>query len=196
MVSRLTDIRANAGPGSQAVHVWGREFEDCAVACELAGTPVVRLESGGFCTEWNITSQAQVHSGQFRVEHEILDWQVVQWRELGRELFKPTVADQEEEEHSQMAEWGTDDLAPRFHAELDAAVADAAQRLQLAMVDDVLVMCTWRVFDRQRGLLTARYGLGSAESEDEVNAVLAKIPVSEEERTRLRHLWTAAQAWW
>jgi multidrug resistance efflux pump len=66
----------------------------------------------------------------------------------------------------------------------------------IARLDDVLTMCAWRVFDRERGLLTARLGLGSTESSTEVLAVLDQLGAEGEDRARLHQLWIASQGWW
>ena len=64
------------------------------------------------------------------------------------------------------------------------------------MLDNVLSMCAWRIFDRQRGILSARYGLGAPEEFGEVKAVLDQMGIEGDERERLRQLWIASQAWW
>ncbi|HJN72659.1 MAG TPA: hypothetical protein QGF58_01880 [Myxococcota bacterium] len=195
MISRVPQIR-RSDPEASAVHVWGAEFEECAVACELAGCPVVRLESGGFFSEWNATTKEHVLSGQFRVAHEILAWTVVTLRELGRSLFKAVVVDQEEDEYSRDPAWGTEDFGESYEREMARVVGECAQRMRIAMLDEVLSMAAWRVFDRQRGILTARYGLGAPEQYGEVQAVLDKMGVEGVEREHLRQVWIASQAWW
>jgi len=178
------------------VHVWGPDYEECALACEVEGCPVVRLESGGFFAEWSEQVKAVVESGRFEVQTDVLEWRVVAWRELGRSLFKPTVVDQEEEEYSASAAWGTADLEETYEEELADVVTDCAVRLRIALPDDVLVMSAWRVFDRQRGILVARYGLGTLEGGHEVEEVVESVGVLPSERQRLLALWVASQAWW
>lgn len=195
MISRLGTIR-NRAPDGQAVHVWGAEFEDCALVCELAGAPVVRLESGGFFAEWNDITRKAVGSGKHRVAHEVLPWNVIELRELGRSLFKAVVVDQEEDEASRDPGWGTEDFEAGYDQEMSRIVDECAQRMRIAMLDSVLAMSAWRVFDRQRGILSARYGLGDSEGVNEVNKVLNRMGVEGEAREQLRQVWIASQAWW
>ena len=195
MISRVGTIR-NRNPEGEAVHVWGAEFEECAMACELSGSPVVRLESGGFFADWNDLTRACVVSGEHRVAHEVLSWKVVELRELGRSLFKAVVVDQEEDEASRDPGWGTEDFEAGYEQETARIVQECAQRMRIAMLDNVLAMAAWRVFDRQRGILTARYGLGDSEGVAEVGKVLDKMGVEGDEREQLRQVWIASQAWW
>jgi len=191
--SRIDRVRRNEG--SVALHVWGPDFERCALAAEVAGMPVVRLESGGFFTESNELVQRLIDSDRFDVQHEKLDWKIVNWREAGRLLFRDTVLDLEEEEHSLDPAWGTEDMASRHALEIEAVVTTTAQRLKKAESDDVLVMCCWRVFERERGLLTARYGLNITDT-DLVQDVLEQVGSSGEQTERLQQLRVASLAWW
>lgn len=193
MKSRIDRVRRNEG--SVALHVWGPDFERCALAAEVAGMPVVRLESGGFFTESNELVQRLIDSDRFDVQHEKLDWKIVNWREAGRLLFRDTVLDLEEEEHSLDPAWGTEDMASRHALEIEAVVTTTAQRLKKAESDDVLVMCCWRVFERERGLLTARYGLNITDT-DLVQDVLEQVGSSGEQTERLQQLRVASLAWW
>ncbi len=196
MISRVAQARRDQSGETPAVHVWGRDYEDCAMAAEIEGESVVRLESGGFFAEWSPKFQEMIRSARYDVQHEVLDWKVVAWRELGRALFKPTVVDQEEEEYSASATWGTQDLEETYDEELAELVRSCATRMAIALPDDVLVMCAWRVFDRQRGILIARYGMGTLEGVKEVDEALDLLGASDGERERLRALRVASQAWW
>ncbi len=195
MISRVSLLR-RSDPAAPAVHVWGAEFEDCAMACELAGAPVVRLDSGGFFAEFGGVVKEHIVSGRFRVAHEVMGWDVVGLRELGRSLFKPSVVDQEEDTYSRDPSWGTEDVEEGYDRDLAAIISECARRMLLAMADDVLSMAAWRVFDKQRGILTARYGLGAPEDYGEVQTVLSEMGVEGQDRERLRQLWIASQAWW
>lgn len=194
MISRIEQVRRL--PESQAVHVFGSDAEQCAMACELAGSPVFRLDSGGFCAEWSAQVQVQLSSGQYRVQHEVLPWQIIEWRELGRALFKDVVVEREEDEYSRDPSWGTEEVEDGYMQELTAAIGQCAQRLKLASADEVLLMCTWRVFDRQRGILMARYGLGEFDEDEHVQQVLDAVGTSPMETERLLELRGASQAWW
>lgn len=194
MISRVEQVKRQAD--SQAVHVWGAQSEDCALACELSGAPVFRLDSGGFCAEWSPLVRGQISSGEYRVHHEVLSWDVVEWRELGRALFKDLVVDREEEEHSRDPSWGTDEVEDGYLKGLDDARAGCVRRLRMAMEDEVLLMSTWRVFDRQRGILNARYGLGDLDGDSEVNTVLDTLSPTPDQRARLLELRAASLAWW
>ncbi len=196
MISRIAQARRDSSGETPAVHVWGRDYEDLALAAEVEGESVVRLESGGFFAEWSPKLQELVGSGRYDVQHDVLDWQVVSWRELGRSLFKATVVDQEEEEYSTSAAWGTEDLEETYDEELAELVRKCANRMAIALPDDVLVMCCWRVFDRQRGILIARYGLGTFEGTKESDEVIDLIGAVPSERERLMALRIASQAWW
>ena len=194
MISRVGQVKQS--DDSRAIHVWGADYEECAVACELAGVPVFRLESGGFCTQWSEASKSVINSGDYRIAHELLEWWMVELRERGRALFKDTVVDIEEDTYSRDPSWGTDDVEDNYERELEVITGECAQRMRLAMLDNVLSMCAWRIFDRQRGILSARYGLGAPEEFGEVKAVLDQMGIEGEERERLRQLWIASQAWW
>lgn len=194
MISRVAQVRQS--DDSKAVHVWGADYEQCAVACELGGIPVFRLESGGFCAQWSDATKGIVNSGEYRIAHELLDWWVVELRERGRALFKDMVVDIEEDTYSRDPSWGTDGVEDSHERELQVISAECAQRMKLAMLDDVLAMCAWRVFDRQRGILSARYGLGAPDEYGEVGGVLDQMGIAGEEREKLRQLWIASQAWW
>lgn len=196
MISRVAQARRDPTGETPAVHVWGRDYEELALAAEVDGESVVRLESGGFFTEWSAKLQELVGSERYDVQHEVLVWQVVDWRELGRSLFKDTVVDQEEEEYSASAAWGTEDLEETYDEELAALVRTCANRMAIALPDDVLVMCAWRVFDRQRGILIARYGLGTLDGTRETDEVVDLIGAMPSERQRLKDLRVASQAWW
>ncbi len=196
MISRVAQARRDTSGETPAVHVWGRDYEELALTAEVDGESVVRLESGGFFAEWSDRLQQLVGSGRFEVQHDVLSWEVVAWRELGRALFKPTVVDREEEEYSASAAWGTEDLEETHDEELAALVRSCANRMAIALPDDVLVMCAWRVFDRQRGILIARYGLGSLEGTEEADEVIDLIGAMPSERERLKALRIASQAWW
>jgi hypothetical protein len=196
LISRVAQARRDPTGETPAVHVWGRDYEELAVAAEVDGESVVRLESGGFFTEWSAKLQELVGSERYDVQHEVLVWQVVAWRELGRSLFKDTVVDQEEEEYSASAAWGTEHLEETYDEELAALVRTCANRMAIALPDDVLVMCAWRVFDRQRGILIARYGLGTLDGTRETDEVVDLIGAMPSERERLKDLRVASQAWW
>ncbi len=196
MISRIEQARRDPTGMAPAVHVWGRDHAACAEACEAEGVPVVRLDSGGFFAEWNELVQQVVASQRFQVEHEVLSWQVVAWRELGRALFKDLVVDQEEEVCSTSTGWGTEDVEASYELEMVRVIRETVERLRVAEPDDVLVLCAWRVFDRQRAVLVARYGLGSTEDPREVEAVLDALGGDSARRERLRQLWIASQAWW
>ena len=193
MKSRIDRVRRS--DDSKALHVWGPDFERCALAAEVAGMPVVRLESGGFFTETNEVVDRLIASDRFDVQHESLDWSIVNWREQGRLLFRETVVDLEEEEHSLDPAWGTQDMASRHALEMETVVANTSKRLQAASSDDVLVMCAWRVFERERGLLTARYGLNITDS-DLVQDVLEQLGVQGDKLERFQQLRVASLAWW
>jgi hypothetical protein len=194
MISRVEQVQREGD--SQAVHVWGAQSEDCALACELGGAPVFRLDSGGFCAAWRPPVQGQISSGSYRVSHQVLPWEEVEWRELGRALFKDLVVDREEDEYSRDPSWGTDEVEDGFLEGLKTSRAECVARLKLAESDEVLVMCAWRVFDRQRGILNARFGLGELDSESEVTLVLDALALPPERRARLQGLHTASVAWW
>ena len=84
MKTRIDRVRRNES--SEALHVWGPDFERCALAAEVAGIQVVRLESGGFFTETSEIADRLLSSGRFDIQHERLSWDVVSWRETGRML--------------------------------------------------------------------------------------------------------------
>ena len=193
MKSRIDRVRRNED--TEALHVWGPDFERCALAAEVAGMPVVRLESGGFFTETGELVQRLIDSDRFDVQHERLNWTIVDWRERGRMLFRDTVVDLEEEEHSLDPAWGTQDMASRHALEMESVVSSTAERLKQATSDDVLVMCCWRVFERERGLLTARYGLNITDT-DLVDDVLEQLGLTGEALERLKQLRVASLAWW
>lgn len=196
MMSRLSTILAGARAESAAVYVWGADYTVCADAVERMGLPLLRVESGGFAAEWTEPLRELLQAGRYRVAYEVLPWQVVEWRELGRSLFKDTVVDQVESQHADDPRWGTDAFAADYAEGLRAIAAATVARLVIARLDDVLTMCTWRVFDRERGLLTARLGLGSTESSSEVLGVLDQLGAEGEDRARLYQLWIASQGWW
>jgi len=196
LISRVAQARRDPSGETPAVHVWGRDYEELALTAEVDGESVVRLESGGFFAEWTPRVQELVGGGQYDIQYDVLEWQVVAWRELGRALFKPTVVDQEEEEYSASAAWGTEDLEETYDEELAELVRTCANRMAIALPDDVLVMCSWRVFDRQRGILIARYGLGTLEGSKETDEVIDLIGAMPSERERLKALRIASQAWW
>ena len=191
--SRIDRVRRNEN--SEALHVWGPDFERCALAAEVAGMQVVRLESGGFFTETGEIAERLISSDRFDIQHERLSWEIVSWRERGRMLFRDAVLDLEEEEHSLDPAWGTQDMASRHALEMESVVSGTAQRLKVAAKDDVLVMCCWRVFERERGLLTARYGLNITDS-DLVNDVLEQLGATGADLERLQQLRVASLAWW
>jgi hypothetical protein len=191
--SRIDRVRRN--DGTNALHIWGPDFERCALAAEVAGMPVVRLESGGFYTESNDLIERLVASDRFDVQHEVLDWSIVTWREKGRLLFRDTVVDMEEEEHSMDPAWGSQDMASRHALDMEEVVSSAAKRIIQAGSDNVLVMCAWRVFERERGLLTARYGLNITDT-DLVNDVLEQAGSAGDALDRLQQLRIASLAWW
>jgi hypothetical protein len=191
--SRIDRVRRN--DGTTALHIWGPDFERCALAAEVAGMPIVRLESGGFYTESNELIERLIGSDRFDVQHETLDWSIVSWREKGRLLFRDTVVDLEEEEHSMDPAWGSQDMASRHALDMEEVVSGAAKRITQAGTDDVLVMCAWRVFERERGLLTARYGLNITDS-DLVNDVLEQAGSKGDALERLQQLRIASLAWW
>lgn len=193
MKSRIDRVRRN--DGTNALHIWGPDFERCALAAEVAGMPVVRLESGGFYTESNDLIERLVGSDRFDIQHERLDWSIVTWREKGRLLFRDTVVDLEEEEHSMDPAWGSQDMASRHALDMEEVVSGAAKRITQAGSDDVLVMCAWRVFERERGLLTARYGLNITDT-DLVNDVLEQAGPTGDALERLQQLRIASLAWW
>jgi hypothetical protein len=153
------------------------------------------LESGGFYTESNELIERLIGSDRFDVQHETLDWSIVSWREKGRLLFRDTVVDLEEEEHSMDPAWGSQDMASRHALDMEEVVSGAAKRITQAGTDDVLVMCAWRVFERERGLLTARYGLNITDS-DLVNDVLEQAGSKGDALERLQQLRIASLAWW
>ena len=194
MISRVEQVKRQGD--SKAVHVWGSESDDCALACELGGAPVFRLDSGGFCAEWCATVQEQLSSAHYRVSHQVLDWEEVEWRELGRALFKDLIVDREEDEYSRDPSWGTDEVEDGYLEGLNASRAECVERLRLAEQDGVLVMCAWRVFDRQRGILNARFGLGELDSDGEVAAVLDALGLEPARRARMKGLHSASLAWW
>jgi hypothetical protein len=191
--SRIDRVRRDEG--SNALHIWGPDFERCALAAEVAGMPVVRLESGGFYTEGNELIERLLGSDRFDVQHETLDWSIVAWREKGRLLFRDTVVDLEEEEHSMDPAWGSQDMASRHALDMEEVVSGAAKRIKQADSDDVLVMCAWRVFERERGLLTARYGLNITDT-DLVDDVLEQAGSKGDALERLQQLRIASLAWW
>jgi hypothetical protein len=191
--SRIDRVRRN--DSSDALHIWGPDFERCALATEVAGMPVVRLESGGFFTETNDLVQRLLDSDRFDVQHEHLDWCIVDWREQGRMLFRDTVVDLEEEEHSLDPAWGTQDMASRHALEMESVVSSTSKRLKMAAGDEVLVMCCWRVFERERGLLTARYGLNITDT-DLVADVLEQLALKGDALDRVQQLRIASLAWW
>jgi hypothetical protein len=135
-------------------------------------------------------------SDRFNVQNESLSWSVIEWREQGRALFRNVVVDLEEEEYSADPSWGSHDLESSYEADLSAVAKETADRLQRATGDPVLVMCSWRILDRQRGLLTARYGLGAPEDTDVVDKVYGFLGVEGTDRDRFEHLRVASQAWW
>ena len=110
-------------------------------------------------------------------------------------LFRDAVVDLEEEEHSLDPAWGTQDMASRHALEMENVVSSTSNRLKVASKDDVLVMCAWRVFERERGLLTARYGLNITDT-DLVSDVLEQTGASGEALERLQQLRVASLAWW
>ena len=197
MLSRIDQARTR--PDSRAIHIWGRDGERFAIACELARLPMFRLDSGGCLAESSAKVRELLDSGEFQVETEELAWDVVSWRELGRELFRATVVDQEEETWSQTDAWGDggdSDEDKAYDDELVAIAQEAAGRLGRCGGDVVLMMCTWRVFLRQRALLVARYGYERAPTEDDAVRVLDAAGSQGEVRERLRQLFVASQAWW
>ncbi len=194
MNTRLDRVRK--GQNDKAVHVWGPDYERCALACEVAGAPVVRLESGGFFAEYGNDLKQLLDSDRFNVQHEALAWDVIEWRERGRVLFRSVVVDLEEEEHSADPSWGSQDLETSYESELKAVAEQTAARLRAASADPVLVMCAWRVLDRERGLLTARYGLGAPEDTAVIDFVHEALGSSSDERARYEHLRITSQAWW
>ena len=133
MKSRMDRVRR--GKGDQAVHVWGPDHERCALACEVAGAPVVRLESGGFFTELDTDVGQLLSSDRFNVQNESLSWSVIEWREQGRALFRNVVVDLEEEEYSADPSWGSQDLESSYEAALSAVAKETAQRLKSATAD-------------------------------------------------------------
>jgi hypothetical protein len=191
--SRIDRVRRT--DGSEALHIWGPDFERCALAAEVAGVPVVRLESGGFYAESSELIERLIGSDRFEVQHERLAWPIVDWREQGRLLFRDTVVDLEEEEHSLDPAWGSQDMASRHALDMEQVVSNAGQRLKQAGNEDVLVMCSWRVFERERGLLTARYGLNITDT-DLVNDVLEQVGAKGDALERLNQLRIASLAWW
>lgn len=193
MKSRIDRVRRT--DGSDAVHIWGPDFERCALAAEVAGMPVVRLESGGFYSESSTLIDRLIGSDRFDIQHEHLAWNIVVWREQGRLLFRDTVVDLEEEEHSLDPAWGSQDMASRHALDMEEVVSNAGKRLKQAGSDDVLIMCSWRVFERERGLLTARYGLNITDA-DLVHDVLEQVGATGDALTRLNELRIASLAWW
>ncbi len=187
--------RVNKGVSEVAVHVWGPDFERCALAAEVAGTPVVRLESGGFFAEYAGSLLTLLESGKFEIQHELLSWEIVKWRETGRALFRDAVIDLEEEEHSIDPAWGTSDMSVQHSTALSKLVKDTSDRLKMVLNDDIMVMCCWRVLDRQRGLLTAQYGLGQEDTHF-VQPILKSIGLSGEDKIRVEQLRIASLAWW
>lgn len=196
MNSRVPQVRRAASGRVPAVHVWGAGFEACVLACEKAGVPVVRLESGGFFCEWTAVARQVVEAEGRDVRHEVLPWIVMEWRELGRALFKDRVVEALEADHSWNPSWGTADLAPAYERELAALVERGAERLRLALPDDVLVMAGWRVLARERALLGARYGLGGDDGPAVEAAVLLQLGLPPDQEERLRQLHVASQGWW
>jgi len=79
--------------------------------------------------------------------------------------------------------------------DMEQVVSNAGQRLKQAGNEDVLVMCSWRVFERERGLLTARYGLNITDT-DLVNDVLEQVGAKGDALERLNQLRIASLAWW
>jgi hypothetical protein len=187
--------RVHKGSSENAVHVWGPDFERCALAAEVAGTPVVRLESGGFFAEHAGAIVTLLESQKFEIQHELLTWEIVKWRETGRALFRDAVIDLEEEEHSLDPAWGTSDMSDQHGSALERLVRDTSRRLKMVLSDDVLVMCCWRVLDRERGLLTAQYGLGHEDSHF-VQPIIEAVDVSGDAKTRIEQLRIASLAWW
>lgn len=196
MLRRLDIFPERFAPGAEAVYVWGAEYEECAAAFELEGLPVLRLDSGGFCAAWSAAAGALIQAGRYRIAHERLPWRVVEWRERGRALFKDTVVEVLEQEHSTEVAWGTDGYEAAWRREVDRVIAETAARLRLAAPDEVLVMCVWRVFDRELALLGARYGLGDDDDDTARERVLDMEGASGAERERLSQLHGAALAWW
>jgi hypothetical protein len=194
MKSRVERVRR--GKGDRAVHIWGPDYERVALACEVAGTPVVRLESGGFFAEMDDQVAALIDSDRFNVQHEVLDWEVVDWREQGRKLFRSVVVDLEEQEYSADPSWGTNEMETSYDTDLATLARETATRLKNASVDDVLIMCAWRVLDRERGLLTARYGLGAPEDDNIVEEVYKVMAIDDQAHGRFESLRVASQAWW
>jgi hypothetical protein len=101
----------------------------------------------------------------------------------------------EEEEHSMDPAWGSQDMASRHALDMEEVVSNAAKRIIQAGSDNVLVMCAWRVFERERGLLTARYGLNITDT-DLVNDVLEQAGSAGDALDRLQQLRIASLAWW
>jgi hypothetical protein len=196
LISRVAQARRDPTGATPAVHVWGLEHEELALTAEMEGESIVRLESGGFFAEWSSLLQELVASGRYEVQHDVLAWQVVAWRERGRALFKSGVVDQEEEEYSTSAAWGTADLEETYDEELAELVRICAIRMSIALPEDVLVMCAWRVFDRERSILIARYGLGTTDGTTDVDEVIDLVGPMPSERERLKALRVASQAWW
>ena len=196
MLSRIDQARTR--PDSRAVHVWGRDGERFAIACEVARLRMFRRDSGGCLAEHSPKVRELLESGEFQVETEELSWDVVGWRELGRELFRATVVDQEEETWSQTDAWGETegDEDTAYDDEIVAIAGEAASRLGRCGGDAVLMMCTWRVFLRQRALLVARYGYERSTPEVDSARVLDAAGAQGEVRERLRQLFVASQAWW
>lgn len=196
MLRRLDIFPERHTPGAEAVYVWGAEYEECGAAFELEGVRILRLDSGGFCAAWGPAPAAMLQAGRFRVSYERLPWQVVEWRERGRALFKDTVVEVLEEEHSVEVAWGTPEYEGAYRRAVEQVIAETVARLRLAARDEVLVMCVWRVFDRELALLNARYGLGSEEDDAELDQTLAALGVDAEELERQRQLHAASLAWW
>jgi len=196
VLSRIDQARTR--PDSRAVHVWGRDGERFAIACELARLPIFRLDSGGCLAELSPKVHELLGSGEFQVDQEELAWEVVEWRELGRELFRTTVVDQEEETWSQTDAWGDEDSSEdkAYDEEIGNVAAEAAARLSRCGGDVVLMMCSWRVFLRQRALLVARYGYEHGTPEKDAQRVFDAAGAQGAVRERLKQLFVASQAWW
>lgn len=195
MRERIDRIRKT--PGSKGVHVWGPEFEKAAAAIEQAGGEVVRLDSGGFMAEWSDTVREVVHSAVHRISHEVLDWQVLEWRETGRALFKATVVEQvEARAREEVPGWGTEATLPALTQARHRLAAESAARIARTEGDDVLTMAAWHLFDRERALLYARYGHDMGDPAEDVADVLDSMNATGERRERLRQLWVASTAAW
>ncbi len=194
MTTRTTQVRTHKN--SKAIHIWGREHANCRERIEETGSTTLQLDSGGFLAELSPVIQAILDLKTFRVEQEILTWEIVEWRETGRLLFKANVVDMLEEEYSQEPSWGTAIAATHYAEDVDEVIDETSERMKRSVVDPILVMCTWRVFDRSRGVLQARYGIEFEEPEDGVTKVLDSVGAHGHERDRLKQLWIASRAWW